>query len=76
MNLKCAMIKAFEYAIDNDKDSYEDIYVYSKEHDILFSIYDKNLGYDKNFDFEKLKKMYNENSDVSFGVFLIFKKFI
>lgn len=50
MNLKWAMIKAFEYAIDNDKDSYEDIYVYSKEQDILFSIFDKN------FDFVTFKK--------------------
>lgn len=64
MNLKYAMLKALEYAIDNSKDDYDDIFVFSKENNISFSIFDKS------YDFEKLKKWYDDIAEVSFNVYL------
>lgn len=70
MSLKRAMIKAFEYAIDNSKDDYDDIFVFSKENNISFSIFDKS------YDFEKLKKWYDDIAEVSFNVYITKKTFI
>lgn len=70
MNLKYAMLKALEYAIDNNKDDYDDIFVFSKENNISFSIFDKS------YDFEKLKKWYDDIAEVSFNVYITKKTFI
>lgn len=70
MNLKYAMLKALEYAIDNSKDDYDDIFVFSKENNISFSIFDKS------YDFEKLKKWYDDIAEVSFNVYITKKTFI
>lgn len=70
MNLKWAMIKAFEYAMDNDKKTYHDIFVYSSDENICFSIFDKS------YDFQGLKELYDDISNVSFEVFVTVKKFI
>lgn len=70
MNLKWAMIKAFEYAIDNDPRTYHDIFVFSQDDEINFSIFDKN------YDFTKLKAYYDDISNVSFNVFVTIKKYL
>lgn len=70
MNLKWAMLKAFEFAIDNEKKEYEDIYVFSDELGISFSIFDKK------YDYQKLKEYYDDISLVSFGVYITKKKVI
>lgn len=70
MNLKWAMLKAFEYAIDNDKKDYHDIFVYSDVECICFSIFDKN------YDFQKLSKLYDDLNNTSFSVFVTVKKYL
>lgn len=68
MTLKWAMLKAFECAVDNNTKECHDIFIFSKKHQIHFSIFDRQ------YDYEKLKEYYNDITDDSFEFFVTAKK--
>lgn len=70
MTLKYAMLKAFEYALDNPSHKYQDVCVYSDAENICFSIFDKD------YDFHRLQKFYGDDNHTSFDVFITIRDYI